>query len=182
MYLSPLETKLNNKDVKFCGNNGTRFIQDKHFSWMNNLTGVHQRAILGGTALLMQPPIDYLNPRTDEKTRKFSVMKTIVKTLVGTLVGVSVRHLGIKYAQHLTKDPQKLIQKVADPKVKERLIKIMKDPNKKDTFTAQLGTLMGVVAVFISNFTIDMPLAKFAIEKSSEKLNLSADKPKEDKK
>ena len=182
MHLSPLETQVNNKDVRFCGKDGTRFIQDKHFSWMNDMNGAEQRAIMGATALVLQPPIDYFNPRTDEKTRKFSVMKTVVKTLVGTGVGVAVRYAGIRYAKYLKKKPEKLKSMVKDIEVKKQLTKIMNDKNKTKTFINQLGTLMGVVAVFISNFTIDMPLAKFAIEKTSLKYNLSADKPKEDKK
>lgn len=183
MRLSTSERQFNNnKDIKFCGNNNPKFVSDKYFAWMRNINGAHQRAILGATALLLQPPIDYYNPRADEKTRKFSTMKTLVKVVVGTLVGVAVRALGIKYAKHLTKSPEKLISKIKDPKIAQNLRKIMKNTDDKQSFEANLGTLFGVVAVFLSNFTIDMPLAKFAIQATTEKLNLSEDKPKEDKK
>jgi len=186
MRLSATETQLNNnKDIKFCGNNGPKFISDKSFDWMKNINGAQQRAVMGATAIVLQPPIDYYNPNADEKTRNFSTMKTIVKVVVGTLVGVGVRYAGIKYAKSLTKTPErfeKLIEKVKDIKIKEKLKDIMKKPHKKEIFENNLGTLMGVIGVLLANFTIDMPLAKFAIEKMSQKLNLSVDKPKEDKK
>lgn len=184
MRLSATETQLNNnKDIKFCGNNGTKFISDKPFDWMRNLNGASQRAIMGATAIVLQPPIDYYNPMADEKTRKYSTMKTIVKVLVGTAVGVSVRALGIASSKYLTKgNGEKLIKKIKNEKLREELKQILQDKTSKNKLVANLSTLIGFGAVIVSNFTIDMPLAKFAIEKASKSLNFSMDKPKEDKK
>ena len=181
MRLSATEPQFHNKNINFCGNKNPKFVSDKYFGWMYKINGVHQRAILGGSALLLQTPIDYYNPKADEKTRNYSTMKTLVKIIVGTIVGVGVRALGIKYAEHLTKDPKKLISKVKNPEISKELKRILGNSDDKESFEANLGTLMGVVAVFLSNFTIDMPLAKFAIGKTSQALNLSEDKHKEDK-
>ena len=44
----------------------------------------HQRAILGVTALVMQPYIDWKNKSVDEKTRKVAVARTVAKIIAGT--------------------------------------------------------------------------------------------------
>lgn len=46
------------------------------------------RAIMGATALLTQPVIDYSNHKVDKETRKVSVFRTIAKILACTTVGV----------------------------------------------------------------------------------------------
>ncbi len=46
------------------------------------------RAIMGATALLTQPVIDYSNRKVDKETRKISVYRTISKIIACTTVGV----------------------------------------------------------------------------------------------
>ena len=49
------------------------------------------RAIMGVTALAIQPIIDASNKKVDERTRKLSVCRTVSKILVGMTVGILVR-------------------------------------------------------------------------------------------
>ena len=48
------------------------------------------RGILGATALLTQPAIDYYNHRVDKETRTVSRNRTIAKIIAGTGVGMFV--------------------------------------------------------------------------------------------
>ena len=48
------------------------------------------RGVLGATALVTQPPIDYYNHRVDEETRKVARNRTIAKIVAGTAVGMFV--------------------------------------------------------------------------------------------
>lgn len=179
MRISKAEPQFNNKNIKFCGNKDPKFISDKSFWWMHNINGAHQRGIIGLTALFLQTPLDYFNPMSDKKTREFSTAKTVVKIVVGTLVGVAVRALGVKYTKKMT---ETLIKKVKNSKIKDSIAKTMADEESKTRFENNLGTILGLVGVFLTNFTLDMPLAKFAIQKTTEKLNLSEEKSEEAKK
>ena len=49
------------------------------------------RLIMGATALVTQPTIDYYNKKVDEETRTISRNRTIAKILAGTTVGILVR-------------------------------------------------------------------------------------------
>lgn len=150
-----------------------KFVSDKSFKWMENINGVHQRAILGVTALATQPVIDYHNPRADEETRKYSVLKTVVKIVVGAVVGCAVRYGAIKMAEKMVKNPKKLISKVKSPELKKSLKKTLDDPDKSKKFAGNFGTILGIIGVVAADVLIDMPLAKFLIEKSADKFGLT---------
>jgi hypothetical protein len=168
------------------GGGKTKFVSTKHFDWMHKLNGTHQRMILGGTAIVTQPLIDYYNPMADEKTRQFSVLKTIIKIVVGTVVGTAVRHVGMKYAKSLTKDAAgqaKVLSKIKNPETSAKLKQIFADPHKKENFESNMGTIIGLMGVIVADFTFDLPLAKKSIDVGTKFLGLSdPKKKKEDKK
>ncbi|MDD3420511.1 MAG: hypothetical protein PHE78_07950 [Candidatus Gastranaerophilales bacterium] len=159
-----------NNNTNFSGK--TRFIPTKSFDWMSNLDGTHQRIILGGTALVTQPVIDYYNPMADEKTRKFSVLKTVIKIVVGTVVGTSVRHVGMMYARKVTKG-NKFLEKIKNPALKKDLTKIFSNEKDKKNFIGNFGTILGLMGVIVADFTFDMPLAKAAIDIGTKMFGLS---------
>ena len=60
------------------------------------------RLIMGATALLTQPAIDYYNHRVDDETRTVSRNRTIAKILAGTTVGIAVRGSCYKLVEKMT--------------------------------------------------------------------------------
>lgn len=137
--ISPIRNfKYQNKAVNFSGSSGSVFSKYKQFKsdqaekiynkiptigidpdgkLINTLSGIggwNQRLIMGITAILTQPFIDYNNKKVDERTRKYSTIKTVVKTVVGTTVGVMVRLGTLKVAQKfLVKGSDEIYSKAA---------------------------------------------------------------------
>lgn len=161
--------------VNFSGG-GTSFIPDKYFNRLRNMSGFDQRAALGVCALIFQPIIDYCNPMADEKTRKFSVLKTIVKAVVGTTVGLVVRYSAMKYAQRMLKDPKKFVARIKDEKVASKMNEILADKKQKDTFLGSFGSVLGLLGVAITDFTVDMPIARQSIKIAADMFGLSEEK------
>ena len=60
------------------------------------------RLIMGATAILAQPTIDYYNHRVDKETREVSRLRTIAKIIAGTLVGIGVRGSCYKLVEKMT--------------------------------------------------------------------------------
>ena len=114
------------------------------------IAGPENRLILGISALASQPFIDYYNKNVDEKTRKYSVCKTISKIVVGTTVGVIVRCLAIKYSANLLK--------LVD--ISKTLPDTLKTPNTRKILQSTIGDILGVGACLITNFLLDAPLTK----------------------
>lgn len=114
------------------------------------IAGPENRLILGVSALASQPFIDYYNKSVDEKTRKYSVCKTIAKIVVGTVVGYMVRTATIKYSGNLLKhvDITKIVPDVT------------KNPNTRKTLQTTIGDILGIGVCLFSNFLIDVPLTK----------------------
>ena len=52
---------------------------------------MQNRLIMGGTAILTQPFIDYHNHKVDDETRTIAKNRTIAKIIAGTAVGAFVR-------------------------------------------------------------------------------------------
>lgn len=182
MRLSPTDQNFKRTgNVNFSGNQ-TRYISGKSFAWFESIDGFKQRAALGTAALLFQPAIDYANPMADEKTRKFSVLKTVVKAVVGTVTGLLIRKAGSKYIEHLLNNPQKLFAKMKDSKLKDSIKEIMKSAEQKKKFSDNLGTALGLIGVAIGDFTFDMPIARYAIQHTSQALGMSDPESKGGKK
>lgn len=109
-------------------------------------TSAHQRGILGATALVTQPFIDANNKSVDEKTRKFSVARTIAKIIAGTLTGVAIRYGCIKAMNWKPFRPA-------------RWDKVSRDV--QDQYKNAMGTIVSLVVMMFTNFIIDAPLTKF---------------------
>lgn len=148
--------------------------------WFGGLNTMHNRLILGVTGIAIQPFIDLNNKKVDEKTRKVSVARTVAKILVGTATGVAVRGacielLGKKCSQLGLKEAKGFYGKLKTlfvPNVPE--IKNLTKPNQAyRDYQNAIGTFLGLIAMCITNFAIDMPLTKFftniLIKKSAEK-------------
>lgn len=166
----------NNKNISF---SGARYFPEKPFSWLTHMNSFQQRFAIGVGALLCQPPIDYFNPMTDEKTRKFSVIKTVVKIVVGTTTGLIVRKAGMMMAEHQLKDSAKFISKIKDVNIAKKMKEICSDDNRKKQFISNYGTVLGLLTMYVGDFTFDMPIAKFGIQFVTDALGLSEYKNKE---
>lgn len=115
------------------------------------------RLIMGATAMLSQPAIDYYNHKVDEETREVSKNRTIAKIIAGTLVGIMVR--GSAY---------ELVQKMTDIKTKSKysrallptkhLRELLKDEKLLKNYRSALATSIAIMAMCITNFAIDAPL------------------------
>lgn len=116
----------------------------------NKLAGPENRLILGVSALASQPFIDFYNKNVDEKTRKYSVCKTISKIIVGTTVGVIVRALAIKYSSRLLKSVD--VSRVAPD--------ILKSPDSRKVLQNTIGDILGLGICLFTNFLIDAPLTR----------------------
>ena len=114
------------------------------------LAGPENRFILGVSALASQPFIDYYNKNVDEKTRKYSVCKTISKIVVGTTVGVIVRALAIKYSGNLLKSVD--ISKIVPD--------ALKNPETRKILQNTIGDILGLGICLFTNFLIDAPLTR----------------------
>ncbi len=135
-----------------------------------NWTSPHQRAILGATAILIQPFIDRKNKYVDDETRKVSVAKTCAKILVGTTTGIAMRYGFIKGVSALSK-PLNEIPKNISP-FKKNLMSILTpenlEPGNKEAlkqYRYTMGTLSALLAMVFTNFLIDAPLTKFLTNK-----------------
>jgi len=136
---------------------------------LGKISGAEQRLIMGIFALSTQPLIDYKNKNVDEQTRKFSVARTVVKIIVGTTVGTLVRLGTVAAARKL----------VFSGKLKPQKSEIAHSLTRLNDFAKTVGTFLGVLAVVVTNFALDMPLCKLGMDLVVKKFNLQ---PGEDKK
>lgn len=123
---------------------------DRYLTHVENFgkkcTSAHQRGILGATALLTQPFIDAHNKDVDDKTKKYSVARTIAKIIAGTLTGVAIRYGCI----------QAMKMKGFQPKRWDRL-----SEDVQNQYRNAMGTIVSLVVMLVTNFAIDAPLTKF---------------------
>lgn len=129
---------------------------------------VHNKLIIGGTALLSQPLIDNCNTELDEKTRKISVYRTISKILAGTFVGIIVR--GASYG---------FVKKLSDPNgsktYNKRLIpekyiqEFIKDSTLLKKHRNTVSTILALGVMSITNILLDAPLTIYLTNKLTKK-------------
>ena len=75
-------------------------------TWVNKeISTPENRLILGATALMSQPFIDWHNKSVDENTRKVSVCRTVAKIVAGTFTGYFIRKGCIKAIDKWSKLP-----------------------------------------------------------------------------
>lgn len=130
------------------------------------------RGIMGATAILTQPVIDYNNPRVDKDTREVSAIRTICKIVAGTTVGMfCVRGPMRNIVKSMTDiNGTKRWSKWLLPKSK--LGEITKNEKFLKNYRSALAMIMSLGAMMYTNFALDAPLTIFLT-------NLSLDKRKE---
>ena len=140
------------------------------------------RAIMGVTAIAMQPAIDASNKKVDEKTRKLSVCRTVSKIVVGTLVGIIVRGGSYRLVKNMTQINGK--SKFAKSLLPSNFIeKFTNNEASLEKYCSTLSYLTAFMAMLVTNFAVDAPLTAILTNKLQsrfvEKDNVKEDKSKE---
>ena len=115
------------------------------------------RAIMGATAIALQPPIDCFNKSVDEDTRRISVCRTLAKIIAGTTVGIVVRGSCHKLVEKMTDLTSKgKFSKSLIPK--KYLRTFIDNPALLKNYRSALSTGVAILAMCFTNFIIDAPL------------------------
>ena len=116
------------------------------------------RGILGATALLTQPAIDYYNHRVDDETRTVSRNRTIAKIIAGTLVGMFVvRGPVYKMVEKMTNINGKGKYSKALLPI-DYLKQLAENETHLKNYRATLAMSMALGAMCVTNFVLDAPL------------------------
>ena len=134
------------------------------------------RGMMGATAILTQPTIDYYNHRVDDETRTVSRNRTIAKIIAGTLVGMFV----VRGPVH------KMVEKMTDITGKKKysqwllpkdFIQLLKTNKAALTnYRATLAMLIALIAMSVTNFVLDAPLTIMLTNIFNEKSGLGKKK------
>lgn len=126
------------------------------------------RFIMGATALVTQPAIDYYNHKVDEETREVSRLRTVSKILAGTSVGILVRGSCYKLVEEMTnfKDKKQFRKALLPPKF---LNELANDAKLLKNYRNALSTIIAVLAMCVTNFLIDAPLTVFLTNHFNDK-------------
>ncbi len=134
------------------------------------ISSPQQRLIMGATAIVMQPVIDYSNRHVDDNTRKVSVARTCAKVIAGTATGFALRYAfikGIKAFSH----PLSEVPLDVKPWKKKMMTWLTptnvdySDPDQIQHYRNAMGTIWSLVAMVFTNFLLDAPLTKFLTNK-----------------
>jgi hypothetical protein len=135
------------------------------------------RAIMGGTAIILQPSIDWMNKSVDEETRRISVCRTVAKIIAGTTVGILVRGSSHKIVEKMTNLEGKTKNSMA--LIPKSWIQKFKDsPKLLSNYQSALSTGIAIVAMCFTNFAFDAP---FTIKLTNKFKSLSDKKLVESK-
>lgn len=153
-------------------------------SW-NEIDGIlshpaENRLIMGATALLTQPAIDYYNHKVDEETREVSKNRTLAKIIAGTTVGILVRGSSYELVKRMTDvkgkgkgNPKSKYSRALLPTKFYR--ELAKKPQLLKNYRNALSTSLAILAMCVTNFVIDAPLTVFLTnyfnEKNAQKAN-----------
>ena len=120
------------------------------------------RLIMGATALITQPTIDYHNHKVDKETREVSRIRTIAKIVAGTTVGVAVRGSCYKLVEKMTniKGTSKS-SKALLPTNTKLLSELLKYKDLLANHKNAISTGLAILAMCITNFLLDAPLTVF---------------------
>lgn len=125
---------------------------------------VENRLIMGATALLTQPAIDYYNHKVDEETREVSKNRTIAKILAGTTVGILVRGSSYKMVEKMTDITKKKAEKTKYSRAllpPKDFINLVRNPENLKKYRNGLSTVLALMAMCVTNFVLDAPLTVF---------------------
>lgn len=129
------------------------------------------RLIMGATALVTQPTIDYHNTKVDEETREISRNRTIAKVLAGTSVGILVRGSSYELVKKMTDIEGK--SKNSTSLIPKGYLREFKQNGKfLANYRSALSTGLAIAAMCITNFLIDAPLTVYLTNKFNEKSKL----------
>lgn len=118
------------------------------------------RGIMGVTAIMTQPLIDYYNPKVDKDTAKVSAFRTIGKILAGTAVGCGVRSLcyyGVRALTKLNPGAPAWRKILLPPESAIQTLSGLSTEWVKD-YRSVLATFMGLVVMLGTNVLLDVPL------------------------
>ena len=118
------------------------------------------RLLMGATALLTQPAIDYYNHKVDKETREVSKNRTLAKIIAGTTVGILVRGTSYEIVKRMTdlNGKEKFSKSLLPTKFLEELAT---EPKLLKNYRSALSTSLAILAMCITNFAIDAPLTVF---------------------
>lgn len=141
-------------------NNGP---EEKFINWVGkHVSTPENRIVIGVTALLTQPFIDYFNKDVDKKTQEVSCARTIAKNVAGMTSGYLVREGFIKLIQKCSElgDTGKKIQKLFTPS----------NAPKANTFAYKqyqnaMGMVFAIVGLCFTNFLFDAPVTNYLTNK-----------------
>ena len=128
------------------------------------------RLIMGATAILTQPFIDYHNHKVDEETRSVARNRTIAKIVAGTGVGLIVRKLCYDAVQKMTDaEGAKKYSKALLPD-KSFIRKYIKNPDNLKHYGNALSNFVAIIVMcFATNFLFDAPLTTYFTNRLNEK-------------
>lgn len=127
------------------------------------------RGIVGATALITQPAIDYYNHRVDDETRTVSRNRTIAKIIAGTLVGMFVVRGPVYQLVRKMTRPFGLSKFSTLLLPKKYKLDLMSNPNKLENYRKALSMLLALVAMSYTNFKLDAPLTNYLTNRLNEK-------------
>lgn len=132
------------------------------------------RGIMGATAILSQPLIDYYNPDVDKETAKTSTCRTIGKIVAGTTVGCVVRSL-CYYGTKAFTSPDPLAKGWRRALMPSRAyVRYLngKFPDWIKNYRSGISTIIGLMAMLFTNVLIDVPLTNKITQKMLHVFNL----------
>ena len=148
----------------------------RNIKWIGqHISSPENRLILGVSALMSQPFIDGCNKNVDEKTRKYSVARTLAKIIVGTTTGVIIRRGCIKAIDAFTTLPEKITPDMKFKWLRQCLLPKIKniDPEQFVQYKNTMGTLLALGVMVFTNFLIDAPCTKWLTNVFSKKMGVS---------
>ena len=132
------------------------------------------RLIMGGTAILTQPLIDYNNHKVDKETRTVARNRTIAKIIAGTGVGVGVRGLCYWLIGKMTQING--TGKLSKALLPEKLIdSLAKNTQFLNNHRNALSTGIALIVMLFTNFLLDAPLTTWLTNKFNAKTQAKQD-------
>lgn len=126
------------------------------------------RLIMGATALVTQPAIDYYNHKVDEETRRVSRNRTIAKILAGTGVGILVRGTCYGIISKMTNlNGKSKFSKALIPK--HYIDKLAADPKLLKNYRNTFSMGIALLAMCVTNFVLDAPITVYLTNKLNAK-------------
>ena len=139
------------------------------------------RGVLGATALVTQPVIDYYNHKVDKETRTVARNRTIAKIVAGTAVGMFVVRGPIYTAvENMTNiNGKSKFSKTLLPK--RFLTEIANNEKFLKNYRSALAMGLALAAMCVTNFVLDAPITIFLTNLLNDKTNKGKEVKKNDK-